>query len=93
MARGWIKKSQGTKQKYEDIEKYFECPKCKGTINNFAWHCRHCGFSATIYNVLDEGVKITYSNYIDKEETEKIRKKLIRINPWSGDKWTEKKAS
>lgn len=85
MARGWKTKQSKGKQKYEDIEKYYRCPTCGETVDNHSWHCRHCGFSATVYNILDDEVKPTYTNMINTLATDEIRSSLVRINPWTGD--------
>lgn len=78
---GRPKNSKG-KPKYEDVDQYFQCPECSGTIDNYSWKCPHCGFSATVYRNQDG--KINYSNFMDFEATEKLRKTLVRINPWTG---------
>lgn len=69
-----------TKEKYEDVDKYYKCPKCGGTIDNYSWHCYTCRYTATVYN---ENPK-NYKDIVNKEETQKIRKNLKRINPWTG---------
>ena len=65
------------KEKYEDTEKWFECPTCGGLIDDYAYRCNKCGFDTL---VLKEGWKV------DKEATYKNRAKLKRINPWTGEK-------
>ena len=79
------------KQKYEDIDQYFECPECKGTINNYSWKCYLCSFSATIYNPIEEGVKFNPKNFVNKAQTLELREKLRRIDPWTGENFKPKK--
>lgn len=77
------------KPKYEDINMYFECPYCGGTIDNYSWHCFECRTEATVFNDPING-KINYKKLINKEATKALRKTLKRINPWTGDEWDGK---
>jgi len=73
---GRPKGSKG-KTKYEDIDIYYQCPECEdGTIDNYSWKCKHCGYSASVYK----------GNKVDFVATKSKRKGLVRINPWTGDK-------
>ena len=65
------------KEKYEDTEKFFECPGCGGIIDDYAYRCNKCGFDTV---VLKEGWKV------DKAATDANRSKLKRVNPWTGEK-------
>ena len=77
------------KPKYEDINMYFECPECGGTIDNYSWHCFICRTESTVYNEPVDG-KINYRKMVNKEETKILRKKLKRINPWTGEEFNVK---
>lgn len=81
---GRPKGSKG-KPKYEDVDQYFQCPDCDGTLDNYGWRCNCCGFSATVYNEVEGGTKLNYRNAVDMKKTNEIRKSLVRINPWTGD--------
>jgi len=77
-------KSSRGKTKYEDVDQYFQCPNCEdGAVDNYSWHCPKCGFKATVYN--DIAGQVTYQNFLNKEETTKLRNSLTRINPWTGE--------
>ena len=66
---------------FEDVDQYFSCPDCGGTIDNYSCHCIKCKKSYNIYN----------ENKCDKEATKEIRKDLVRIDPWTGEIWKSKK--
>lgn len=64
------------KEKYADAEKFYECPDCKSTIDDYAYQCNKCGFTTMVYEE---------NGRINKEATYMNRSKLKRINPWTGD--------
>ncbi len=78
------------KSKYEDVDQYFECPECGGTINNYSWRCYLCRFSGTVYNPIEEGSKFNPKNFVNKAQTLELRKNLRRINPWTGEDYNPK---
>lgn len=71
---GRPKASKG-KTKYADVNKYYQCPECDGSIDNYSWKCNRCGSAANVYN----GYKL------DATLTKEKHKTLVRINPWTGD--------
>jgi predicted RNA-binding Zn-ribbon protein involved in translation (DUF1610 family) len=77
------------KPKYEDIDKFYECPECGGTIDNYSWHCFICRTEATVYNE-PIGGKINYRKMVNKEATKALRGNLKRINPWTGEEFNGK---
>jgi len=74
---------------YEDVDKFFECPHCGSTIDNYTWRCYMCRYEASVYNEPIDGV-IDYRHWTNIEETKELRKNLIRVNPWTGEKWNGK---
>ena len=48
-----------------------------------------CRYEASVYNEPIDGV-IDYRHWTNIEETKELRKNLIRVNPWTGEKWNGK---
>jgi rubredoxin len=71
---GRPKGSKG-KPKYADVDKYYQCPECDGTIDGYGWKCNRCGYTPKVYN----------GDRLNLNATKEKKKPLVRINPWTGD--------